>query len=260
MNDWTQKSIQIANSPAYLDKLQKIYDVSDNAPRIVSRELVANAKRYYDAKNKLELIKTLIKFEKFPIDDSYIAFFRRYPNSLNENPETIERIGNRLLSMGFEDMVERLEEPKVANRQIGIKFHAWLKKNFTFCDTEAFLRYSGDQFVFLNGSDANLKDFANSNLGCNLTKGIDLCAKINNQYVIGESKFICDQGGHQTTQLKDAIHLMDTNAGRAIRIAVLDGTVWIKGENQFYKMVSNLGDEKIALSALLLEKFLMSVR
>ena len=95
-------------------------------------------------------------------------------------------------------------------------------------------------------------------LGCNLDKGIDLLAKAGNNYIIGEAKFITDYGQGQNNQVENALKLLWSKEGKAVRIAVLDGVVWIKGGTKMFRAVSGLNE--VALSALLLKEFLESLR
>jgi len=62
--------------------------------------------------------------------------------------------------------------------------------------------------AFLQGSDAQLKDFANTVLDCDLDKGPDFLTKVGKRYMIGEAKFLTDYGGHQNAQFEDALRLL----------------------------------------------------
>lgn len=115
-----------------------------------------------------------------------------------------------------------------------------------------------DKIAFLEGSDAQLKDFSNTVLDCDLDKGPDFLAKVGKRYVIGEAKFLTDYGGHQNAQFEDALRLLRGKKGDAIRIAVLDGVVWIKDSTKMYRTVCQL--EEVALTALLLKDFLEDIR
>ncbi|MBI4723298.1 MAG: type II restriction endonuclease [Candidatus Stahlbacteria bacterium] len=98
---------------------------------------------------------------------------------------------------------------------------------------------------------------SNRKLGCELDKGLDFVAKVKNNYIIGEAKFLTDYGGSQNANFEDALRLLRGKKGRAIRIAVLDGVVWIKGSAKMHKTVCGL--KEIALSALLLNEFFGSL-
>jgi len=76
-------------------------------------------------------------------------------------------------------MIESIEEPKEFNRQIGTLFKRWLPKiGYPTLAIEDFETHGG--IAFLQGSDAQLKDFANANtvLSCDLDKGPDFLAKV----------------------------------------------------------------------------------
>ena len=76
--------------------------------------------------------------------------------------------------------------------------------------------------------------------------------------MIGEAKFLTDYGGHQNAQFEDALRLLRGKKGDAVRIAVLDGVVWIKDSTKMYRSICEL--PKVALTALLLKDFLESVK
>ena len=99
--------------------------------------------------------------------------------------------------------------------------------------------------------------YANTNLHYQLSKGPDFLAKVGSQHVLGEAKFLTDFGGHQNAQFADALSLLRGTEGNAIRVAVLDGVVWIRDNTRMYRTVCGLNRE-IAISGLLLKDFLDS--
>jgi len=78
-----------------------------------------------------------------------------------------------------------------------------------------------------------------------------------NVYTSPELEFLTDNGGHQVAQFQDALRLLEGSEGQAIRIAILDGVVWIKSRTKMYRQICEV--EQTALSALLLEDFLESL-
>ncbi|MDI6788906.1 MAG: restriction endonuclease, partial [Planctomycetota bacterium] len=66
MNEWIQKSIKIANSPGYLDKLQAVYPVTIESERPLPQEIKTQLKEAFERKDNLRLIKTLLALDKFP--------------------------------------------------------------------------------------------------------------------------------------------------------------------------------------------------
>ncbi|GAG92539.1 unnamed protein product, partial [marine sediment metagenome] len=76
--------------------------------------------------------------------------------------------------------------------------------------------------------------------------------------VLGEAKFLTDSGGHQNAQFADALNLLRGKECNAMRIAILDGVVWIKDSTKMYRTVCQL--EEVALSALFLKDFLEELR
>ena len=257
MNKWVQKSIEIANAQRYLDRLSEVHPVTLEARRVLPNEIKSQLKDAYNRRDGIKLIRALLRLDKFPIKDPYIAFLREKGEFVDYNPETLARIAQTLFSMSFEELIQGCEEPKEFNRQIGTLFRKWLPKlGYPFLAEDEFSKHK--DIAFLSGGNGEKMDYANRVLGCNLSKGLDLLAKASSNYIIGEAKFLTDIGGHQNAQFQDAMRLIEGNEGAAIRIAVLDGVVWIKGKAKMYKRICEV--EGIILSALLLKDFLESLR
>jgi len=254
MNKWIQKSIKLANSQGYLDKLFKIYPIETGSPRQIPEILKKEIQKAFNDKNKVELIKKLLKLPKFPIDDPYIASIRRHPFLLQKNPETIERITKKLFSMDVETILDLGSSPKSPSRQLGHSFKRWLRTlNYPFLSKDEFVNHKG--IAFLAGSDKRLKQFAVEELGVKeLKKGIDFILKTKNKFILGEAKFLTDYGGTQNNQFRDAISVAKIKRGKIIGIAVLDGIVWFESNAYMHRTVKSI--DGIALSALLLKEFI----
>jgi len=258
MNEWVRKSIEIANSPGYLDKLQEVYPVVQETEREIALEVKKKLKQSYNSGDDITLIKKLLDLPKFPINDPYVAFLRKNEIFLQYNPQTVDRIAKKIRAMGFEAIIEGIGEPKIATKQFGTLFKRWIPKISYPLLLEADFEIYDNGIAFLQGGDAQLKDFANRKLGCNLDKGPDFLGKVRKTYVIGEAKFLTDYGGAQNVNFEDALRLLRGKKGEAIRVAILDGVVWIKNRTKMYRTVCEL--EETALTALLLKKFLESLR
>jgi len=257
MNEWVRRSIEIANAPGYLDNLLEVYPVTQETERYIPTEIKEELRDLFYGDNDYALIKRLLKLPKFPIKDPYVAFLRKREIFLEYNPRTVHRIAERIRSMGYENMIKALEEPKEFNRQIGTLFKKWLRTlEYPFLNDDVFVSLDG--VSFLDGSENHLLNFANSYLRCNLIKGPDFIAKVGDVYIIGEAKFLTDYGGHQNAQFEDALRLLRGSDGNALRVAVLDGVVWIKDHTKMYRTICQL--EKPAFTALLLREFLESLR
>lgn len=250
MNEWVESSIEIANSPGYLDRLHQIYPISVGPRRIVSAQTKRELRLIYDSQNEVLLVKALLQVDKFPIEDPYVAFLRKKDSFIEYNPQTVGRIAQRVLSMSFEEMIDEIEEPKVVNRRMGTLFPEWLATlDYPMLSKSEFPYYNGE-IAFLTGGNGERKDYANRVLGCNLNKGPDLLVKVGAHHVIGEAKILTDYGGHQNAQFADALNLLGGSEGDAIRIAVLDGVVWIEDGAKMFRTVCEL--EGAAFTGLLL--------
>ncbi len=254
MNKWIQKSINLANSEGYLDKLYEIYPIELGDIRTIPDNIRKKIQKAFREKNKIDLIKELLKLPKFPIDDPYISSLRRHPSLLSKNPETIERIYKKLFSLGIDTVLELSSKPKSPSRQLGHSFKRWLRTlNYPFLEINIFKEYSNT--AFLEGGDKKLKQFANDELRLdNLKKGIDFILKINNKFILGEAKFLTDYGGTQNNQFRDAIDVATIKKDNIIGVAIIDGIVWFDSNAYMHRTIKSFNG--VALSAILLKEFI----
>lgn len=257
MNHWSKLSIDYANQRSYLDDLFQVYPTIPEGIREINEEIWTEVEKAFKRKSNIDLIRVLLKLDLFPIKDSYIAYLKRDKSSIDRNPRTINRICGRLYEMGLNKIFEKCSEPKETNQQIGPMFREWLRKKslgITPVDLDTFTANNND--AVLDASDKILMDFAKSNLNYNRNKGLDLVARFNGKYVIGEAKFLTDMGGHQNTQFEDAIATVEEKNVNAIQIAILDGVLFIPGKSKMYKYISNPYSNYNIMSALVLREFL----
>ncbi len=206
------------------------------------------------------LITEFLKLDLFPIKDSYVAYLKRDATSILRNPKTINRICGRIYEMGLDKIFERCSEPKETNRQIGPFFRRWTNSKSLGIQPvtlEEFISTKDD--AILNGSDKQLMDFASNELNYKHPKGLDFIGRFNGKYVIGEAKFLTDFGGHQNAQFNDAISTVQSKGVKAIKIAILDGVLYIKGNNKMYKNITTKYKELNILSSLVLREFLYQI-
>lgn len=256
MNEWVQKSIDLANSKGYLDKIFEVYPIEIGDIRGVSKKLVRKLRKVFKNKNEKDLIKTLLTFPKFPIDDPYVASLRRHAHLLDKNPKTIKRIGERLLSIKINTILRLATKPKSSSRQLGNSFENWIQTiNYPFLEEERFKRYN--KIAFLEGSGTKLKQFAIRELGIKgLNRRPDFILKAGNKFIIGEAKFLTDYGGTQNNQFDGAVKMAKIKNFKVIGLAVLDGIVWFRSNAYMHRTVKKLRD--VSLSALLLKDFIQS--
>lgn len=266
MNYWTKKSVEIANQRNYLDELFKVYPMTPNLRRDLPKSKEKEITKYFDSQENQKLIEVLLSLELFPLKDSYVAYLKRDKSSIKRNPETVNRLAGNLYQMGLESIFDKCTEPKETNRQIGPLFKRWIDKKVigvpVINDEAEFLEFKGN--AIYNSSDNNMSNFCTNYLGYNHNKGIDFIAKFNNKYIIGEAKFLSDFGGHQNAQFNDAISTITSvfNTSKlsveVLKIAILDGVLFIPGNNKMYKHLIDNPDQ-IIISSLLLRDFLYSL-
>lgn len=266
MNYWTQLSIDLANQRNYLDMLFKVYPMSPNIRREISSKKWEDICLAYNERNNEQLISNLLALELFPIKDSYVAYLKRDPSAIARNPRTIDRLAGNLYNMGLDTIYEKCTEPKETNRQIGPLFKRWIATKAlgapVITNTADFLAIKGN--AVLNTSDMEMQRFAKEFLGYNHDKGLDLVARFNNTYVIGEAKFLTDFGGHQDAQFADAVSTITSPLQPnkldvpVIKIAICDGVLYIHGKNKMHRYLQE-NDDQVILSSLLLSEFLYSI-
>ena len=254
MHHWTKASIEIANASGYLDGLGEIYIMQDNPLRPLPKPLEKSVREAFAKRSTKILIKLLLGGEVFPVKDSYVGFLRKKAKAIDENPKTIERIGKRLYKLGIAKLIDEASRPKETNRQLGSAFRQGLHKLGYKMANEIVFHKTNKGVVFLDGSDAALKKYANAHLGCKLRKGIDILFKKDGRCVIGEAKFLTTPGGEQDRGFDDAESFINSKNGKATRIALIDGYVWLKTEKGLHDKIAR---SKLPIfSALLLKDFI----
>lgn len=256
MNHWTELSIEYANNRSYLDDLFRVYPVIPEGIRDVDKEAWERFEKAFERRDNNAMLSELLNFELFPIKDSYVAYLKRDPQAIQRNPATVDRLCGRLCEIGLSKIYENCTLPKETNRQMGPSFRRWLNRGslgLTPVSEEEF--NSSNDNAILDGSDEQLKNYAQKYLGYKHYKGLDLIARFNGQYVIGEAKFLTDFGGHQNAQFEDAISTIKSKC-KAIKIAILDGVLYIKGKNKMYNEITQGDPSRNIMSALVLREFL----
>jgi len=239
-----------------LDELFRVYPCVPEGIRDLEPEKWDEVEKAFKTQDNTALLKALLTLDLFPIKDSYVAYLRRDMSAIERNPQTVERLAGRLYEIGLDEVYERCSQPKETNRQIGPLFKRWLERKSLGVDclsAEEFL--STNENAVLSGSDNELLEFARTRLGYRGTKGPDLVARFNSNYVIGEAKFLTDFGGHQNAQFEDAKNLLRDNTASAVKVAILDGVLYIPRRTKMYKFLCDNPDLNI-MSALVLREFL----
>ncbi len=260
MNRYLSLSIEYANQRSYLDDLYKVYPTVPEGIRDINQKIWGNVEEYFEKKDNKALIRELLKLKLFPIKDSYIAYLKRDDSAIERNPNTINRICGRLYEMGLDKIFERCSEPKETNRQIGPMFRDWIRKKslgITPVGLSEFIANNNN--AVLDASDNLITNFAKNKLGYRHNKRLDFVARFNGKYIIGEAKFLTDFGGHQNAQFNDAISTLQAKVKKAITIAILDGVIYIEGNNKMYKSITSTYKNHNIMSALVLREFLYQI-
>ena len=260
MNFYTEKSIELANQRNYLDLLFKVYPLCPDTFREIDGTNWDSVEKHYKKGDNIELFKSLLKLPLFPVKDGYVPYFKHDLSAIERNPDTVDRICGRVRELGLDKLWEKCTQPKETNRQMGPLFQNWLNKgvlgSYPVNENEFLLKDKG--LAILNGRDSALADFANRHLGYTRNKGLDFIARKGNLFIIGEAKFISDEGGHQNDQFLDAITTLETETNRnVLKVAVLNGILYIKSKKKMYQTITSKNVP--VMSALLLRDYLYSL-
>ena len=260
MGYWTDLSIEIANQQNYLDELFQIYPTIPNGIRDIDENQWLHIEDSFKAHNNISLITHLLHLDLFPIKDSYVAYLKKYPDAIQRNPNTINRLCGRLYDMGLDKIFEKCSELKETNRQIGPLFKRWLVNGGLGIKPVGIDKFQiNEENAVLDASDAEMKNWCAQHLHYSRDKGLDFVGRFNKKYIVGEAKFLTDFGGHQNAQFTDAISTITDASVQAITVAILDGVLYIKGNNKMYRDITTTYSNFNILSALLLRKFLYSI-
>ena len=257
INPWIQLSIEYANQRSYLDDLFAVYPAIPDGVRSINQSVWSRVEQAFVSRDNESLLSSLLQLDLFPIKDSYVAYLKRDKTALSRNPATVARLCGRLYEMGLEEIYSRSSEPKETNRQIGPLFKRWLNKKCLGVDS-----VSMDEFIstknnaILDAGDAELKRFAQEHLNYKHDKGLDLVARFNGRYIIGEAKFLTDFGGHQNAQFNDSIDVLKLKNLKAIPIAILDGVLYIQTDNKMHRYITGEYSKLNIMSSLVLREFL----
>jgi len=256
MNPWTKLSVEYANQRNYLDELFKVYPCIPEGIREIDTDKWKQVEAAFKKRTNPTLLRSLLSLDLFPIKDSYVAYLKRDTSAIDRNPQTVNRLCGRLYEMGLSEIYSQCSTPKETNRQIGPLFRRWLEKKplgVPLLLAKDFLNTKDD--AVLKGTDRELVEFAQTHLRYKGSKGLDFVARFNAKYVIGEAKFLTDFGGHQNAQFEDAKNLLRDRTAKAVKVAILDGVLYIPKKTKMYKFLRANPRYNI-LSSLVLREFL----
>jgi len=260
MNYWTQLSVDFANQRNYLDELFRVYPTIPEGIREISESIWTEVENRFEKKDNTGLIKALLKLNLFPIKDSYVAYLKRDNSAIGRNPQTINRLCGRLYELGLDKIYEKCSEPKETNRQIDPMFRRWIEAGCLGVKPVPLDEFTDSTSnAVLSGGDAELLRFARNELNYSGNKGLDLIARFNGKYVIGEAKFLTDFGGHQNAQFNDAITTLTTSGVSAVTVAILDGVLYIPGKTKMYRETTEDYSKYNIMSSLVLREFLYQI-
>ena len=255
MNEWSRLTLHLVNNQDYLDRLQRVYP-HEEGERDIDQNILNSIRQSFEERDDMALLDKLLNLDKFPYKDSYVAFLRTDRSAIERNPQTVQRISDRLYAMGIDNVIEGVTQPKEANTRRGNQFRDWARRNFNWVGIRQF-QLSQEGVVMLDATELEARNFCNTVMGVGISKRPDIVAKSGRRYVIGEAKFLSSTGGNQGRGFEDGMLLATNSSGSAFKVFVLDGIHWIqRGSDQHHRI--EYGTAAV-FSALLLDDFLSSV-
>lgn len=255
MNPWSTATLQLVYTQDYLDKLQQIY-AHEEGERKITTATINSIKEAFADGDAEALLNQLLGLEKFPYKDSYVAFLRKDRTAIQRNPQTTSRIYHVLAKMGIEGVIAGIMSSKEANTRRGNQFGGWVAHNYPTADEETFTKSAKGIMLLEGGEEVGLR-FCNNVLKLGITKRPDLVAKSGSRYVVGEAKFLSSLGGNQARAFDDGMKLATNGSGRAYKIFILDGIIWLEEGSTHYQDIDN--SNATVLSAILLDDYLKSL-
>ena len=259
LNEWVLRSINLFKDTNYLDQILEVYPFQIASPERLEPSVRRRIINAHQSRRTNELIEILKSLTKFPYEDPIWYLLKNIEGCNINNPAQIQRIANSLYSMTAEETVVRLESAPKLNTQMGPMFNAWLRQRFTLLPLNLF-QESSNGICILDSSEEIGKRYINEILNQNLDKRPDLIAKVNNQLIIGEAKWIGQPGGNQEKQVQEVLKFCRNQRGDVIRIGVVDGFPWSL-YNVNHRLVNNKEAVNIQeseydiVSAILLEEY-----
>ncbi len=264
MNEWVRRSLEMANSPGYLDRLTDIFPIDVLPSRPLPKNIKDNIRELHRENKSLALLKILFELTKkrhpFPIEHPYASLFRQKRELMDKNPIVVKKLGDIILDIDEDDIIRGLERPIDINRVMGQAFFNWLKIYFP---AKGIPLLSEDKFqeskdkCFLDAKNSKILEFVNNELGYPLERGRDFLFKYGDNFVCGESRFLSTAGGSQTRDLVETIGFIKRFKGKFMAVGVLDGIIWFSPS--YVRRLSQLESDEPAMSVLLLDEFLESL-
>mgnify|MGYP001065128895 FL=1 len=265
MNEWVRRSLELANAEGYLDRVAQIYPAAALPVRPLNEQVKESIQSLHEQGDLTSLLELLLKITKeghpFPIEHPYASIFRQKPALVKKNPLVFRELGEIILSMPVDDVIKGAERPIDINRVMGQAFYNWLRNYFPrrripILPRSRFIDY--EDGAFFDGRNSDILGYVTQTLGRTLERGRDFLYRIGDKFVIGEARFLSTSGGSQTRDLNETKQFIEGNKGKIIGVGVLDGIVWFN--KSYVGTLSSLRDDEPALTALLLEDFLKSLR
>ncbi|MBS7645298.1 MAG: hypothetical protein QW569_06315 [Candidatus Bathyarchaeia archaeon] len=264
MNEWVEKSLRVAESQNYLDRLSEIYPAKPLPRRPLEDDVKNRIRELHGRGDWKELLKIILKQSKrghpFPVEHPYASILRQKPKLMENNPKVTQTLGSMLLKMSIDEIFRGIERSIDINRVMGPAFHNWLRRYFPSQGIPVLPQHRFESYkdkAFLDARNASILKYLNEKFGYVLDRGRDFLFRTADKLVVGEARFLSTSGGSQTRDLKEVIEFVRKMKEKIVAVGVVDGIVWFN--RSYIKLLSGLADDEPVLSALLLKDFLGSL-
>ncbi|MEM1832554.1 MAG: hypothetical protein QXJ97_13615, partial [Desulfurococcaceae archaeon] len=137
VNMYTQKSVELARSKNYLDKIIDVYPARLPPERPLPANIAENVQKLYEQGRYCDIVQLLLdlKDHPFPVEHPYASLLRYLRpeerlNVLKRNQRLLEELIFVIKELGVEGIIRGLKRPKDINRMLGYAFKSWIKKEF----------------------------------------------------------------------------------------------------------------------------------
>jgi len=265
VNEWVSRSLDVANSSGYLDKLSRIYPATRPPLRPLPDSIKQRISELHAAQDKVKLVNLFLKLREvgtpFPFEHPYASLLYSHAELRAKNPTILKQIGNALLAIPVSELIRGCERPADINRVLGAAFQDWIRRYFPSRGFRVLAELdfnSATQASFLDAANATILHYVKDKLGYDFSLGRDFLAKIGKVYIMGEARFFSTYGGSQTRDLRSTLEFTKAHKMNLTTVAVVDGVIWFN--KRYVELLKKLKSGEPAITALLLEDFLNSFK
>ncbi len=283
INEWTMKTLDLAEKGNYLDRLLDIYPAQLPPSRPLPPKIRQHIINLYNQRKYDELVILLIELKDlgypFPVEHPYAALLRHLSKTkrysvIRRNRKVINELASLLVSLGLNNIIRGVERPKDINRTLGATFKSWIQQNFNINPFRVVSDYNylpkcpRTEICVYAGPDEKIAEYIRRVLRLKEPSerffDRDVIAKVKDMHVIGEARFLSTPGGSQNRDLENTLRFVvkmeeiSKSFPNVKGIALIDGVVWY--HNPYIRQIKTTAKgNRVVMSAIFLKDFLLDL-